>query len=81
MRKNGKKNFQNGLKESMPSSLLQRLADAQDEIMTVEDLSNLLGVTKWAVLKRIQRGSIKAHKEGAYWYILKSEYISHLRRK
>ena len=65
----------------MPDCLLQRLADAQDEILKVEDLAKMLGVTKWAILKRIQRGSIRAHKEGSFWYILKSEYISHLRKK
>jgi hypothetical protein len=84
MRRNGRAGIQSlneKGKEIMPPTILQRLADANDEVLTVEMLASILCVSKWAILKRIQRGQIKAHKEGNYWYILKSEYIENLRSK
>lgn len=61
--------------------IVQHLIDANDTIWSVAQLAAILGRSKWAVLKRIERGTIPAHKEGASWYILKSEYIAQLRKK
>ena len=79
MKKNGEQRFQRNIDERAP--VVQNLIDATDTVWSVKQLANILGISQWAVLKRIQRGSLPAHKDGTAWYILKSEYIERLRRK
>lgn len=61
--------------------LKQMVIDAEDTVWSVAQLAELIGTTRQAIRKRILRGAIPAHKEGHSWYILKSEYISNLRKK
>ena len=62
-------------------SVAKSIIDINDEVINVRQLSEMLSISRWAVLKRIQRGIIPAHKEGTRWYILKSEYVAQLRNK
>lgn len=61
--------------------LKQMVVNSEDKVWNVQTLAKELGTTAEAVRKRIQRGLIPAHKEGRSWYVLKSEYISNLKRK
>lgn len=79
MKKHGEIEFQRNIDEKAP--VMQELVDATDTVWSVKQLANILGTSKWAVLKRIQRGALPAHKDGSTWYILKSEFIAHLRKK
>lgn len=38
-------------------------------MLAVEEAAEILGVTKWAVLKRIARGQLKATKKAGVWDI------------
>ena len=57
----------------------QQTTDLQDTIYSVGQFAQLIGLSKWAVLKRIQRGQLPAHKNGRCWYLLKSEIVALLR--
>ena len=81
MRKNGVQGFHANTNDEEVAPVIKELRNASDMIWSVKQLANILGTSKWAILKRIQRGSIPAHKEGSSWYILKSEYIEQLRKK
>lgn len=61
-------------------TMAERLLNVNDQAFTTKELADILGISHWAVLKRISRGQIKAHKQGVSWYILKSEYIEGLRK-
>lgn len=54
---------------------------AQDEVLTVEKVAEMLGVTKWAILKRIERKKMKPIKDGKRYYFLKSDLIRYMRVK
>ena len=79
MKKHGEIEFQRNIDEKAP--VMQELVNATDTVWSVNQFANIIGTSKWAVLKRIRRGTLPAHKDGTSWYILKSEYISHLRKK
>ena len=81
MKKHGEIEFQRNTAEENKPPVVQYLIDASDTVWSVKQLANILGTSKWAILKRIQRGSLPAHKDGSSWYILKSEYIAQLRNK
>ncbi len=59
----------------------QMIIDCSETVMTVNEFARFVSKSPEAIRKRIQRGLIPAHKEGRSWYILKSEYVSSLRRK
>lgn len=60
-------------------TLKQMVIDSDETVWSVQQLADVLGTSVHAIRKRIQRGAIKAHKQGHSWYILKSEYIAGLR--
>mgnify|MGYP002516491294 FL=1 len=60
-------------------NLKQMVIDSDETVWSVQQLADNIGTTADAIRKRIQRGTIKAHKQGHSWYILKSEYIAGLR--
>ena len=66
-------------KETSQAPVVQHLMNVNDEVWTVQQLADKLQLSVVAVQKRIQRGTIPAHKQGKYWYILKSEYIALLK--
>lgn len=73
--------FSKRSKSSKPLSKLDtKLADMQEVIYSVAQLADELGTTPAAIRKRIARGFIPAHREGRRLFILKSEYVSCLRR-
>lgn len=47
----------------------------KENFLIVEEVTELLGVTKWAVLKRTKSGDIPAYKYGKRWYIRKDELL------
>ena len=61
--------------------LKQIVIDSEETVWTVTDVAKMLNISEQAVRKRILRGRIPAHKDGGFWYILKSEFISRLRTK
>ncbi len=61
------------------NSIVQHYLNLNDEMMTVEQMADMLHISKWGVLKRIERGMIPAHKNGRRWYILKSELMKEIR--
>ena len=75
----GVKRFQANTCNQTQAPFVKYLMNVNDEVWTVNELADMLGLTKWAILKRIQRGCIPAHKQGNFWYILKSEYIDLLK--
>lgn len=58
---------------------INRIIDINDEALYVEDLAEMLGVSKWGILKRIERGQLKAKKNGSRWYVMKSVLIRTLK--
>lgn len=81
MKKIGNRRFPWNSKETEKAPVVQELINATDTVWSVNQLAAILGTSKWAILKRIQRGTLPAHKDGSSWYILKSEYIEQLRKK
>lgn len=63
------------------NSKLRSLVDTQEVIYNIVQLAQVLNVTPNTIRKRIRRGIIPAHREGRYYYILKSEYVNALRNK
>lgn len=63
------------------SSKMRSLIDTQEVIYNITQLAKVLDVTPNTIRKRIRRGIIPAHKEGRFYYILKSEYVNALRNK
>ena len=63
------------------SDLLGIISDSQEVIYNITQLAKVLDVTPNTIRKRIRRGIIPAHKEGRFYYILKSEYVNALRNK
>ena len=63
------------------NSKLRSLVDTQEVIYNIAQLAQVLNVTPNTIRKRIRRGVIPAHREGRYYYILKSEYVNALRNK
>ena len=61
--------------------LKQIVIGSEEVVWTVSDVAQMLKISEQAVRKRILRGRIPAHKDGGFWYILKSEFISRLRTK
>ncbi len=81
MKKNGVNEFQLNTVKEKKAPVLQYLINANDTVWNVKQFAAILGVSKWAILKRIQRGTLPAHRDGSAWYILKSEYIEFLKSK
>lgn len=78
MRTNGNVRLTTSTTEnSKPRSLV----DTQEVIYNIAQLAQVLNVTPNTIRKRIRRGIIPAHREGRYYYILKSEYVNALRNK
>ena len=61
------------------NQVVRRLIDANDVILSVEEVAAMLKITVWGVRKRILRGKLPAHKRGRRLYILKSELVSYIR--
>lgn len=55
--------------------------NVNEEMLTVEKVAELMCISKWGVLKQIERGILPAHKNGRRWYILKSELVQYVRNK
>lgn len=68
-------------KSTTESTRLRSLVDTQEVIYNIAQLAQVLNVTPNTIRKRIRRGIIPAHREGRYYYILKSEYVNALRNK
>ena len=66
---------------TIESSKMRSLIDTQEVIYNIVQLAKVLDVTPNTIRKRIKRGIIPAHKEGRFYYILKSEYVNSLRNK
>ena len=50
------------------------MADSEDRLLSVADVSKLLGVTEPTVREWIKEGKLKAHRAGArFWRIRQSE--------
>ena len=50
------------------------MADSEDRLLSVADVSGLLGVTEPTVREWIKEGKLKAHRAGArFWRIRQSE--------
>ncbi|SDM08200.1 helix-turn-helix domain-containing protein [Segatella bryantii] len=60
-------------------NIVQRLADIDDEILSVDETAQILFVSKWAIFKKIKRGVLPAHKQGHRIYLLKSEVVNKIR--
>ena len=60
-------------------TLAERLANAADSILTVEKVAEFMGISKWGVLKKIERGQLPAHKNGRRWYMTRSELVDFLK--
>lgn len=50
-----------------------------DDLLYVEELADMLGMKKWGVLKRIQRGELPAIKCGKRYYFFKSRIMETIR--
>lgn len=61
--------------------LKQLVVDSEETVWSVEQLAKQLSTTTEAIRKRIQRGTIPAHKSGRLWFILKSEYVRAIRER
>lgn len=61
------------------NSIVKQFVNVNDMLLKVEEAAELLGISRWGVLKRIERGLLPAHKDGRRWYLLKSELIEYLR--
>ena len=75
----------NGVRKSRQLSIddvkKQMVVDCLERVMSVNDFAKFVSKSPEAIRKRIQRGLIPAHKEGRFYYILKSEYVNALRNK
>ena len=79
MKEHGVTEFQRNTFNTRQAPIVSHLINVNDEVWTVQQLAEKLRLTSGAIVKRIRRGSIPAHKQGNYWYILKSEYIDRLK--
>lgn len=61
------------------NTLAEKLVNATDSPLTVEKVADYLGITKWGVLKKIERGQLPAHKNGRRWYMMRSELVEYLK--
>ena len=61
------------------NSIVKQFVNINEQTLKVEETAELLGISKWGVLKRIERGLLPAHKNGRRWYVLKSELMDYLR--
>lgn len=50
-----------------------------DDLLYVEKLADMLGMKKWGILKRIQRGELPAIKCGKRYYFFKSRIMETIR--
>ena len=79
MKEHDETKFQRSTYDTRQAPIVTNLINVNDEVWTVQQLAAKLSLTSGAIVKRIRRGSIPAHKQGNYWYILKSEYIDSLK--
>ena len=79
MKEHGETKSQRITCDTRQAPIVSHLINVNDEVWTVQQLAARLSLTSGAIVKRIRRGSIPAHKQGNYWYILKSEYIDRLK--
>ena len=63
------------------NSIVRQFVNVNEEALKVEQTAELLGISRWGVLKRIERGLLPAHKDGRRWYVLKSELMEYLRER
>ena len=63
------------------NSIVKQFVNVNDRPLKVEETAELLGISRWGVLKRIERGLLPAHKNGRRWYLMKSELIEYLRNQ
>ena len=63
------------------NSIVKQFVNVNDKPLKVEETAELLGISRWGVLKRIERGLLPAHKNGRRWYLMKSELIEYLRNQ
>lgn len=68
-------------REVRNNSIIAQFINLNEEMMTVEKVAEILCISKWGVLKQIERGVITAHKHGRRWYIMKSELMQQLRNQ
>lgn len=62
-------------------SVIKRLVNVNDKVLTVEEVAEKMGISPWGVRKQIQRGFLPAHKHGRRYYILNSELNETIREK
>lgn len=60
-------------------TLIQKLVDCNDTVLTLDDAALFLGRNREAVKKMCQRKQIPAHKQNKRWLLLKSEVVAWLR--
>jgi excisionase family DNA binding protein len=63
------------------NSIVKQFVNVNDRPLKVEETAELLGISRWGVLKRIERGLLPAHKNGRRWCLMKSELIEYLRNQ
>jgi len=47
----------------------------EEDVLTPEEAGMMLGISKWAMYKRVRNGMVPAHYLGRRLYFLKSELI------
>jgi len=60
--------------------IVKQLVDANDKILTMNEVAEMLGITTSGVRKRIMRGTLPSHKQGRKRYVLMSELVSDIRK-
>ena len=63
------------------NSIVKQFVNINETSLKVEEVAELLGISRWGVLKRIERRLLPAHKDGRRWYLLKSELMEYLRNQ
>ena len=68
-------------KREQSNSIVKQFVNINETTLKVEEVAELLGISRWGVLKRIERQLLPAHKDGRRWYLLKSELMEYLRER
>ncbi|MBR5657037.1 MAG: helix-turn-helix domain-containing protein [Prevotella sp.] len=63
------------------NSIVKQFVNINEKPLKVEETAELLGIGRWGVLKRIERGLLPTHKNGRRWYVLKSELMDYIRNQ
>lgn len=64
MKEHGETKFQRSTYDTRQAPIVNHLINVNDEVWTVQQLAAKLSLTSGAIVKRIRRGSIPAHKQG-----------------